>query len=251
MGTQLRLGRLQGTSQRITVWAMRAGVMHSRTVPCLGLALLTTLALIAPAQRAQAERTSRVQIDGTIGTRFGGRMEVDLEDDDGDHADTGTLTTDSTMAWGILAAYQIQSNGNVFLSYSRQETTFRFRSESYSDDEWNIDETSAEGSIEYFQFGGNLQLPTRYVIPYFGVSAGVTRVASEGEGGDWARFNLTLDGGLRFDFVPILDVRVFSRVPFTFPASDVYCFSGRGCAVVSHAGPFVQGEVHAGLGLKF
>ena len=227
------------------------GVKHHRIFPALGPALLTLLGLTTSVQSAQAERTSRVQIDGTIGTRFGGRMEVDLEDEDGDHSDTGTFTTDSTMAWGILASYQIQSNGNVFLSYSRQETTFRFRSEDYEDDEWSVDETSADGSIEYFQFGGNLQLPTRIVIPYFGVSAGVTRVASKGDGGDWARFNLTLDGGLRFDFLPILDVRVFSRVPFTFPASELYCFSGRGCAVVSHAGPFVQGEVHAGLGLKF
>lgn len=226
-------------------------MMHHPRRRIIGSSLLVLVVIGATVAPAWAQRPSRFQLDGTIGTRFGGSMEVDLEDDDGFATSSGKVTTDSALAWGVLAAYQIQSNGNVFLSYSRQETTFRFRSEEFSDDEWSIDETSGDGSIEYFQFGGNLQASTRILVPYMGVSVGITRVAAKGDGGDWARFNVTLDGGLRFDFIPLLDVRVFSRVPFTFPSSELYCFSGRGCAVVSNGGPFVQGELHAGLGLKF
>ncbi len=215
---------------------------------CL-ISLIGTTGLVTP---AAATEPRWFELDATIGTRFGGRLAVDLEDGNGASVDSAKLSTDSSLAWGIIGSYRVQRNGNIFVSYSRQETTFRLRTSGVSEDGWAVDEVDGDASIEYFQFGGNLQATGSLVVPYLGVSVGLTRIAASKEnGGDWARFNVTLDGGLRFDFFPLIDLRVFSRVPFTFPATEVYCFSGYGCALTTNRSPYVQGELHAGLGLKF
>jgi hypothetical protein len=213
--------------------------------------LLAILVVVTASSHAMGSE-SRFEIDGTIGTRFGGTQSVDFEDDDGNTVSAGRISADSALAFGLLASLKVQSQGSVFFSYSRQETTFRYHAGRSFDEGWAIDDSSGTGAIEYFQFGGNLEAPTRLLIPYLGVSVGVTHLqALAGGEGDWTRFNITIDGGLRFEVVPLLDIRVLGRVPFTFPAAELYCFSGQGCAVISGGNPFVQGEFHAGFGLYF
>jgi hypothetical protein len=54
---------------------------------------------------------------------------------------------------------------------------------------------------------------------------------------------------LKIEITPFLYLRVLGRMPVTFPSGDMYCFSGRGCAVALHGQALVQGEFQGGLTL--
>jgi hypothetical protein len=216
-----------------------------RTVLTLAFLLLFPT---ASALAADGPEQQRIELDATLGYRFGGAREVQLQEDDGTEV-PGKVTVDGAPSWGGLFAYRIQSNGTVFFSYTRQSTTMRFRPDDLN--ATSQEDLSGKGSIEYFNFGGNLEAHSGALYPYLGVSLGLARFAA-GSGGDGAqiRFNMALDTGIRFHILPLIDLRVFGRVPFTFTSSDFYCYSGHGCAAVVTQSPFVQGEVGVGLGLR-
>jgi hypothetical protein len=209
-------------------------------------ALAVGAALLITGLPSEAKATDhRVELDGTVGYRFGGALRAEVEDSAGKTTD-GKFTADASLAYGGIAAFKIQSNSGIFLSYSRQDTTFRFRPEAY-----DLDPSEAKGSIEYFQFGGNLERTVGRVSPYFGVSIGATRIASQDTGTAAGRFSLVFDGGLRIELLPFLHLRLLGRLPLTFSSGNMYCYSAIGCTVVVSASPFVQGEFQGGLGLQF
>lgn len=205
---------------------------------------LVPLALFALLQPASAQESHRIEVDATVGTRFGGALDVNLESTEEDIA--GRISADSSMAFGGILSFRFQSNGFVYLSYSRQETDVRFRPSAL-----DLDPQQAKGSIEYFQFGGNLEVTRGSLTPYIGFSIGPSRFASQEGGGDSWRFTAALDGGVKFRILSFLHLRVLGRIPFTISSGELYCYSGYGCAVVTNGAPFVQGEVQAGLGLAF
>ncbi|GEM_PF-833154 len=212
----------------------------------LALASNTILANTAHAAESEEfEQPHRLELDATVGGRFGGALDVDL-----DHSTegkiSGRVSVDSSAVYGGILSYRVQRNGFFFLNYSRQDTTIRFRPNFV-----DLDSKASSGSIEYFQAGGNLEATRGRVTPYFGVSVGASRFSSRESSGDAWRFTAALDGGVKFRLLSFLHLRLLGRVPFTFSGGELYCYTGYGCAVVSDGAPFVQGEIQAAIGLDF
>jgi hypothetical protein len=208
------------------------------------LAVTLALAALSFSKPAPAGEDHKIELDATVGVRFGGALEVTLDSDDGDIP--GRITADSSIAFGGIVSYRFQSNGFVFLNFSRQETDVHFRPN-------NIDEQAVEtnGAIDYLQFGGNLEITRGALTPYFGFSIGAAHFASHEDGGDSWRFAGAFDGGVKLRILPFLHLRLLGRLPITFVDGELYCYTGYGCAAVSHGVPFVQGEVQVGVGLDF
>lgn len=209
-------------------------------------ALVATIALTAFSYSplVLAGEDHQIELDATVGTRFGGALDVTLDSDDGDIP--GRISADSSIAFGGILSYRFQSNGFVFLNFSRQETEVHFRPN-------NIDQESVKtnGAIDYLQFGGNLEITRGALTPYFGFSIGAAHFASHEDGGDTWRFAGAFDGGVKFRILPFLHLRLLGRLPITFVDGELYCYTGYGCAVVSHGAALVQGEVQVGVGLDF
>lgn len=209
-------------------------------------ALAATLAFAALSfsDSTHAAEDHQFELDATIGTRFGGALEVDLNSTDGDIP--GRITADTSIAFGGIASYRFQSNGFVFINFSRQETEIRFRPSA-------VDQEAVQtsGAIDYLQLGGNLEVTRGSLTPYIGFSIGAAHFASHDDGGDSWRFAGALDGGVKFRLLPFLHLRLLGRLPITLVDGELYCYTGYGCAVLSRGAPFVQGEVQIGVGLDF
>src|SRR5690606_20292264 len=104
---------------------------------CLGALTLSSEAL--------AEENHKFEIDVTGGYRFGGTLKVDLDNDPSDDDDTedrvadGKVSANGAPAFGGILGYRVQQNGFIFLSYSRQATTVRYRPEDPSYDTFKTD----------------------------------------------------------------------------------------------------------------
>ena len=182
--------------------------------------------------------------------RFGGSLDVGLDDESDDSEDGvdehGSLSLDSAASYGGILGFRVQKNGLAFLSYSRQETTARYSR--FEDD--GVESDTADVSIEYFQVGGNLETTRGRLTPYFGLSIGATRFAAlEEDRGDHWSISGAFDGGLKVELAPFLYLRVLGRMPITFPSGNVYCISSRGCVVALHGQALVQGEFQGGITL--
>jgi hypothetical protein len=210
--------------------------------------LTALLATCAFSQDAHAQDKG-IEISATAGTRFGGSLDVGAEDQaDGTAGETGTLSFDTSFSYGGIFGYRVQPNGFAFLSYSRQETTARFRQFPAE----GATQVSGDASVEYFQLGGNLEVTRGRLVPYFGLSVGPARFAALGKDGqDSWFFSAVIDAGLKIELTPNIYLRALGRVPFTFQGGDVYCYTGFGCLVALHSSPLVQGELHGGVTVAF
>lgn len=228
------------------VHSLRYGVLVK---PALHFSILLTALSLAPGAHARGGQSEqkRIELSATAGARFGGSLDVGLEGADDLSSDDGKLSFDDSVSYGGILGFRMQKNGLAFLSYSRQETTARFRL--FADDS---SKKTASASIEYFQVGGNLEVTRGRVTPYFGLSIGPARFASlESDGADAWFFSAALDGGVKVELLPFLYLRVLGRLPVTFQSSSVYCYTGYGCLVALHGQPLVQGEVQGGVTLAF
>lgn len=181
------------------------------------------------------------EVDAALGYRFGGALDVDSGGTE------GRVTLDGAPAFTGIFGYRIQPNGFIFINYSRQSTTARYR----SDDLATTGQTGL--STEYLQFGGNLEVTRGRWVPYLGFSIGATRLAATDMGGDEWRFSAVVDGGVKFDITEWLHLRLLGRLPFTFVSgeSEVFCVVPGGCLVTLDGTPLIQGEVYGGVGLSF
>lgn len=214
-----------------------SAVIH-RCLPLLALVILFF------SSHAEAN-PGKLEIDATIGYHFGGAVNVTSEDSDGDDVD-GRLTLDSALGFGGILGYRVHPNGLIYLSYARQNTTVRYRSD-------NLDVTESRGlSLDYFQFGGNLEGGQGVLVPYFGVSMGATRFAVPEYGEEW-RFSFVFDGGIKINFTDWLHLRLLGRVPLNVLSgnSKMLCISPAGCVVALDTKLLVQGELYAGVGFAF
>jgi hypothetical protein len=106
-------------------------------------------------------------------------------------------------------------------------------------------------AIEYYQIGGNLETTQGIFVPYLGASVGLARFRSYGGGADRLFFAPMLDGGIKFDLLPQLHLRILGRLPIVFSNGKLYCEDGKGCLELDKFAPIVQGEVQAGIGVSF
>lgn len=231
-----------------------AGRVKNSARACV-LISAATLATTTFSQESHA--ADNIELDVTAGYRFGGTLRVepddDSDDDSGDDSGTadgslsnGRLTIEGAPSFGGIVSYRFQQNGFIYFNYSRQQATARFQPDNLADSA-----QEADVSVEYFQFGGNLEASRGRFTPYFGFSLGMGRFASLDTGDANLRFSMEFDGGAKIKLLDFLHLRLLGRMPITIASGSVYCISGFGCLVTSTGSPLVQGEVQAGLGLTF
>lgn len=187
----------------------------------------------------------KLELDATIGYHFGGALDVAQEDEEGDQVG-GRVTLDSALGFGGIVGYRVHEYGLVYLSYARQNTTLRYRS-----DQLDVSE-SRPLNLDYFQFGGNLEAGQGVLVPYFGVSVGATRFSVPEYGEEW-RFSFVFDGGVKINLTDWLHLRLLGRVPLNILQgnSKMLCVSYEGCVVALDTKLLVQGELYAGAGFTF
>jgi hypothetical protein len=159
---------------------------------------------------------------------------------------TGRLTLDGGLVLSGILGYRIQPDGFIYVSYTRQELGYAYDAKG-SDTSMDF---SGNGSLEYFQFGGNVETTRGILVPYFGFSMGLARLASFGGGGSRLFFSPVLDGGLKIDVHEHVHLRLIGRMPILFANKDVFC-SGADCAHAEEIRPTAQLELLGGLGVSF
>lgn len=222
----------------LRLWEKRSvrgmGRSVRRLVLLLSFAVLTTLS-----GRARAHNT--FEVDGSLGYRFGGGSNVRVAGQE------GWIGFEGSPSYGAIAGYRLRPDGFLFLSYSRQQTALVYTADGGS--------TASSGvSVEYLHFGGNVETTRGRWTPYLGVSVGATRfadISGSGAGQQWF-FSAAFDGGVKFEVLDFLHLRLLGRVPFTILSSDtgVLC-PGGGCVVSPSGEPSVQVELQGGVGVSF
>ena len=200
-------------------------------------------ALLIATLGSSASAHPDVEVAGVIGARVGGSARLT----DSNNDEIGKASVNSSLSYGGLAGYRLQPNGFGYISYSRQKTEMRYRATGSG----SVD--TRDVSIEYFQIGGYLEIDRGKFFPYLGFSVGAGRLKELGGSAEELRFSGVLDAGLKYQLLPILQLRLLARMPITILSGDakVLCVSGAGCAATYGGQPFIQGEFQAGLGLTF
>lgn len=185
------------------------------------------------------------EIDLTGGYRFGSKIKAVTEDDQGNVVSDGDYRIDGAFAFSAIAGYRIQPDGFIYLSYSRQQTT----SEYEGNGGVNI---SGKTAVEYYQFGGNVEMTRGRFVPYLGFSVGLARLAALGGGGSSRVFFAPVfDSGFKIDLHKNVHLRFLGRLPVFFASGDVFCPSGGTCVEASQIRLMAQPELHAGVGVSF
>jgi hypothetical protein len=158
----------------------------------------------------------------------------------------GRLKVDGGLAFSGILGYRAQSDGFIYVSYSRQQTTL-----TYTSDDAAIAPFADGGTIEYFQFGGNVQFTRGLFTPYVGASIGPVRFASFGDADSRLYFAPVLDSGVKLDLHENVHLRLLGRVPLVLLTKEVFCVDSTGCVQANSPRVLVQLEVHAGIGVSF
>lgn len=206
----------------------------------MALALAGLLGGYSPSAKAH----NPFEVDVAAGYRLPGGVDVEQLDADGNEVGEGRLQADGSVVLSGTLGYRIQPDGFIYLTYSRTQTTFRFEADDTGTD------FSNEGTLEYFQFGGNVETTNGIFVPYLGFSVGLGRLASLGGGGSRVFFAPVLDGGLKIDLHEHVHLRFVGRLPVLFARKDIFC-SGASCAHSTVLRPLAQLEVLGGVGVSF
>lgn len=186
------------------------------------------------------------EIDVTGGYRFGSKVELSSRDDEGTIVSQGDFRVDGSFAFSAIAGYRIQPDGFIYLSYSRQQTNA-----TYSDNTNGSTDFSGRSSLEYYQFGGNVEMTRGIFVPYLGFSLGLGRLAALGGDSSRVYFAPVFDSGVKIDLHENIHLRFLGRIPVLFMSGDVFCPSGATCLESDQIKPMAQVEIHGGVGVSF
>jgi opacity protein-like surface antigen len=205
--------------------------------------LATALLVAAPA----AARSQTVEITPVAGYRFGGGFStaagvepaipaVDYEVRD-------------AASFGVHLGFRVAEDGEIELLYSRQNTRL-------ATDGLFTGEPLFDLALETWQAGGNYLFAEEgaRLRPYIGVGLGITRLLPEPAAlQDETRFSASFGAGVKVRLARHLALRLEARGFFTVLESDreSFCGSGEGCLVHASGSDISQGEVRAGLALRF
>lgn len=240
-----------GASVVFPTFEKKAGALCRRSAYCLsacrfraglfGVGLFAGIASFAQGSAAHND----FEVDVAAGYRFQSGLKTSHYDSTDEAVSSGRLTLDDGLVLSGIFGYRIQPDGFIYLSYSRQELGY-----SYDPKGNTAAEFSGDATLEYFQFGGNVEMTRGIMVPYFGFSVGMARLASLGGGGSRLFFAPVLDGGLKFDLHKHIHLRLIGRVPIFFANKEVFC-SGDDCAYADEVRPTAQLHALAGLGVSF
>jgi len=186
------------------------------------------------------------ELDVTGGYRFGSSVKLLQEADGSTTEAAGQLKMNGGFAFSAIAGYRAQPDGFIYLSYSRQQSRVDYEMTSGAGSNFSTD-----ASLEYFQFGGNVEMTRGIVVPYLGFSLGLARFASLGTGTAEIFFAPVFDTGFKVDLHEHIHLRFLGRVPVVFVKGDTFCSEGVGCLKADNLQPMAQLELHGGIGVSF
>ncbi len=172
----------------------------------------------------------------------------------------GDFDIGNSSSWGILFNYDIENytyKGTALaILFNRQDTAAEFYP--YG----GFKETLFDIAVEYYQIGVMNKLHYDQVEPFGEFLLGATRFAPKGnatiEGetynvGDEWMFSMTLGVGVRLMLSDRIGIRGHGRLlmPMSFSGGGLWC-GGGGCSVgVGASSWFIQGDLGAGIIIRF
>lgn len=206
--------------------------------------LASTLACVTVAPSANAH--DPFELTAGAGYRLPFGIDMGSQDAEGNPLEKGRLSFEGSPIFTAIAGYRVQRDGFIYLSYTRGVHKF-----SYEGDEATVGyDFSGSRVIEYYQFGGNIEMTRGRFVPYMGVSLGLGRIASLGGGDGRLFFAPVLDPGLKIELHEHVHLRFAARVPVMMTNKDVVCLDA-GCIHAEQISPIAQLELLGGLVLSF
>lgn len=196
---------------------------------------------VAPAAHAH----NQFELTAGAGYRLPFGVDMGRVNEDGEFVEEGRLSFEGAPIFTAIAGYRLQRDGFIYLSYTRgvHDVTYK---------DADLDGFAFSGSrvVEYYQFGGNVEITRGRFVPYMGVSLGLGRVASVGGGDGRLFFSPVLDPGFKIDLHEHIHLRFMARVPIMMTNKDVVC-SDAGCVHAEQISPIAQLELLGGLVVSF
>jgi len=205
--------------------------------------LATALLVTVPA----AARGQTVEITPLIGYRIGGGFSTAVASDPA--AGTVDYEVKDSGSFGVHLGFRVARDGEIELLYARQNTRL-------ATDGLFTGEPLFDLALETWQAGGNYLFAEEgaRLRPYIGAGLGITRLLPEPAPlQDETRFSASFAAGVKVSLARHLGLRLEARGFFTVLESDrqTFCRSGEGCLVHASGSDISQGEVRAGLVLRF
>jgi hypothetical protein len=207
--------------------------VRTRTLILAGLAGL----LVAPVAFAQGQ--SSIEFAPFIGYRFGGSV--------GDTSSAASYGIDGARSEGVTISVPVRRDRAVELLFSRQDT--------------GVDVAVYPGTqryaltIDHWMVGTVGEFPghAARVRPFIAAYLGLTNFRnSDGGGTSDTWFTAALGGGVKLDFASHVALRFDARAYAVFVGSGAGAICGPGgCSVAFSGNAMFQGEVAAGVVLKF
>lgn len=160
----------------------------------------------------------------------------------------GELRIKSNPSFGLSIGLYMRENVLLEFDYSRQETGMEFVEHPSKEktDLFNM-------AIEYYQLGAMYHFGYGKYIPFGMISLGASRFDPyESETGSEYFFTIGGAGGVKMFITDNIGVRLQARLLIPFQAgSDLFCREGNCEVGVSSGTGIAQGELSAGLILRF
>jgi hypothetical protein len=201
--------------------------------------LLTASLLLLAASTASGET---VEITTFVGYRFGGGFTAGIPQ--------GAFVYDieDAASFGVHLGYRVSRNGEIDVLYSRQNTRLATGALFTGAPVFDL-------ALEHWQVGGNylFEEEDARVRPYVGVGLGITRLlpGPADLSGD-TFFSASFSAGAKVWLGRHVGLRIEGRLFTIFGGSQVtFCQTGQGCQVSAEGSEILQGDLRAGLVLRF
>ena len=194
---------------------------------CLG-----ALGVVTPA-------VAGVEVTPFAGLRFGGSF---------DEVNTGaTISLDESGSYGLIVDVDLDPDRQIEIYLSRQSTTLSSSGTFTGNPLFDL-------VVEYYHVGGLylIDVNNDRVRPFVSGTLGVTHMNPQGENlSSETQFSLAFGGGAKFFLTKRLGLRLDARGIFTAINSSGAVFCSGGCAISVQSSGFLQGELSAGVVVRF
>lgn len=205
-----------------------------------------TLALYGVTLVSTAEAHDTFELTAGAGYRLPFGIDMGSEDAEGNFLEDGRLSFEGAPVFTAIGGYRIQRDGFIYLSYTRGVHGVSYE----GDDPSATYSFTGSRVIEYYQFGGNIEITRGRLVPYMGFSLGLGRIGPLGGGDGQLFFAPVIDPGMKIDLHEHIHLRLMARVPIMMTNKDVVCVDA-GCIHAEQISPMAQLELLGGLVVSF
>ncbi len=203
------------------------------------LLVAAPVAIVIPANPSdvQAQGRQRIQLTPIVGYQWGGGGEVRRGED------RGTVQLDASVAYGIIADFEVRRGAWVEALIYTQPTTLNFTEAA------TLETRQVDFSNWYFHIGGLFEAQNRGKVKPFGViTLGTTQMAPSTRSSEWF-FSFSFGGGLKAYVSERVALRAQARAWVSALSGGSGFYLGTGGAGVSTwiGETSTQGELSAGL----